>query len=179
MNKRFLAATVVIGLFFAAIGIYVSNQQTTPQPVKNGAVQQLTALSLTDSQGKLQKLSQWQGKFLLVNFWATWCAPCVQEMPELSELQKNLHESNVQIIGLGIDSPSNIIEFAQKYQISYPLFAAGMEGTELSRQLGNQAAGLPFTVLISPDGILLKSYLGRLNIDQLRSDIIKLTNIKQ
>jgi thiol-disulfide isomerase/thioredoxin len=179
MNKRFLTLAVLIGLFCTAIGIYIGNRQTNPQPAKSSAVQQLTALSLTDSQGTLQKLSQWQGKFLLVNFWATWCAPCVQEMPELSELQKDLSKSNVQLIGLGIDSPSNIVEFAQKYQISYPLFAAGMEGTELSRQLGNQAAGLPFTVLISPDGNLLKSYLGRLNMVQLRDDIIKLTNSKQ
>ena len=179
MNKRFLTAALIIGILGATIGIYVGNKQTSPVPAKNGAVQQLAALTLSDSQGKLQKLSQWQGKFLLVNFWATWCAPCVQEMPELSELQKNLSASNIQFIGLGIDSPSNIAEFAQKYQIGYPLFAAGMEGTELSRQLGNQAGGLPFTVLISPDGNLLKSYLGRLNMLQLRSDIIKLTNSKQ
>lgn len=179
MNKRFLTIALLIGLLCAAIGIYVGNKQISPQVPKNSAVQQLISLSLTDSQGKIQKLSQWQGKFLLVNFWATWCAPCVQEMPELSELQKDLSKNDIQLIGLGIDSPSNIVEFAQKYQISYPLFAAGMEGTELSRQLGNQAGGLPFTVLISPDGSLLKSYLGRLNIVQLRSDIIKLTNSKQ
>ena len=179
MNKRFLTAALLIGILCVTIGIYIGNKQTKPVPAKNAAVQQLTSLSLTDAQGKLQRLSQWRGKFLLVNFWATWCAPCVQEMPELSELQKNLSQSNIQLIGLGIDSPSNIVEFAQKYQISYPLFAAGMEVTELSRQLGNQAGGLPFTVLISPDGILLKSYLGRLNIVQLRSDIIKLTNSKQ
>jgi thiol-disulfide isomerase/thioredoxin len=179
MNKRFITAGILIGLVCTGIGIYVGNKQTSPQIAKNGAVQQLTALSLTDSQGKPQKLSQWQGKFLLVNFWATWCAPCVEEMPELSELQKDLIKSNIQLIGLGIDSPSNISEFAQKYQISYPLFAAGVVGTDLSRQMGNQAGGLPFTVLISPDGNVLKSYLGRLNIQQLRSDIIKLTNSKQ
>ena len=178
MNKRFLAAALIIGIIGATIGIYIGNIQTRPVPAKNGAVQQLTTLSLNDSHGKQQKLSQWQGKFLLVNFWATWCTPCVQEMPELSELQKELSNGNIQFIGLGIDSPSNIVEFTKKYQISYPLFAAGMEGTELSRQLGNQAGGLPFTVLISPDGTLLKSYLGRLNSVQLRSDIIKLTNSK-
>jgi hypothetical protein len=79
---------------------------------------------------------------------------------------------------LGIDSPTNIAEYASKYQISYPLFSAGMEGTELSRQLGNQAGGLPFTVLITEDGRLVKSYLGRLKIDELRADITKLTNQK-
>lgn len=179
MNKRFLSVALAIGIIGAAIGIYAGNKHTTPTPPKNAAVQQLTALSLPDSQGNTQKLSQWQGKFLLVNFWATWCAPCVQEMPELSTLQKDFSKNNVQLIGMGIDSPGNIADFAKKYQISYPLFAAGMEGTELSRQLGNQAGGLPFTVLIGPDGSVLKSYLGRLNIAQLRSDITNLTEAEQ
>lgn len=179
MNKRFLSVALAIGIIGAAIGIYAGNKHTTPKPPKNAAVQQLTALSLLDSQGNMQKLSQWQGKFLLVNFWATWCAPCVQEMPELSTLQKDFSKNNVQLIGMGIDSPGNIADFAKKYQISYPLFVAGMEGTELSRQLGNQAGGLPFTVLIGPDGSVLKSYLGRLNIAQLRSDITNLTEAEQ
>jgi thiol-disulfide isomerase/thioredoxin len=179
MNKRFLSIAFAVGLLGAAMGVYVGNQHTTPQTPKNAAVQQLTALTLVDSQGHSQKLSQWQGKFLLVNFWATWCAPCVQEMPELSTLQQNYAQNNVQLIGLGIDSPSNITDFAKKYQISYPLFAAGMEGTELSRQFGNLAGGLPFTVLISADGKILKSYSGRLNIEQLRSDITNLADIKR
>ena len=68
MNKRFLAAALIIGIIGATIGIYIGNIQTRPVPAKNGAVQQLTTLSLHDSHGKQQKLSQWQGKFLLVNF---------------------------------------------------------------------------------------------------------------
>lgn len=182
MNKRFLSIALVIGVLGAAIGIYVGDKQTAPKKPQNGAIQQLMSLSLNDSQGTNQKLAQWQGKFLLVNFWATWCAPCVQEMPELSALQKEFSDnknSHIQFIGMGIDSPSNIAEFAKKLQISYPLFTAGMEGTELSRQLGNQAGGLPFTVLISQDGSLLKSYSGRLNIEQLRNDIINLTDNKR
>ena len=178
MNKRFIAIALVIGILGVALGIYVGNRHTTPQTPKNGAVAQFMALSLTDSAGKAQKLSQWQGKFLLVNFWATWCPPCVDEMPELSALQTELSKSNIQLIGMGIDSPGNISDFAKKFHISYPLFAAGMEGTELSRQLGNQAGGLPFTVLISPDGNVLKAYLGRLNISQLRNDMTNLTKPK-
>ncbi|WP_295748012.1 TlpA disulfide reductase family protein [Undibacterium sp.] len=145
------------------------------QPPQNGAVQKLMNLTLTDSLGAPQKLSQWQGKILVVNFWATWCAPCVQEMPELSALQKELGKNNVQLLGLGIDSPSNIKDFAKKYAITYPLFSAGMEGTEISRLLGNQAGGLPFTLLISTDGNIIKTYLGRLKMDELRADISKIT----
>lgn len=173
MNKRFLSIALLIGLMFAAIGVYVSNRHISPIAPQNDAVQQLMSLSLTDSQGKPQQLSQWKGKFLVVNFWATWCAPCVQEMPELSSLQKELSKDNVQLLGLGIDSPTNIKAFAEKYDISYPLFSAGMEGTELSRRLGNQAGGLPFTILIAADGSLVKSYLGRLKMDELRADIAK------
>lgn len=165
--------TVVIGIAFAAMGAYVSNRQSAPQAPENKAVAQFLAQQLKDSEGKTQLLSQWQGKMLIVNFWATWCAPCVKEMPELSALQIEYKGKPVQILGMGIDSPSNIEEFARKYQISYPLFAAGMEGSELSRQLGNNAGGLPFTILIAPDGKVLKNYLGRLKMEELRTDIAK------
>ncbi|MES2068705.1 MAG: TlpA disulfide reductase family protein [Pseudomonadota bacterium] len=175
MKKSFITIAVVVAVIFAGTGVYFGNQHTSPAKPQSPAIQQLMAMTLADSKGQQQKISQWQGKFLVVNFWATWCAPCVQEMPELSALQDELAAKNIQLLGLGIDSPSNIAEFANKYKITYPLFAAGMEGTELSRLLGNQAGGLPFTVLIAPDGSLAKSYLGRLKIDELRADITKLT----
>ncbi len=175
MKKSFIASAAVVAILFAGIGIYFGNKHSPIAKPPSPAIQQMLAMTLPDSKGQPQKLSQWQGKFLVVNFWATWCAPCVQEMPELSALQNELAAKNIQLLGLGIDSPSNIAEFASKYKITYPLFAAGMEGTELSRQLGNQAGGLPFTVLIAPDGSLAKSYLGRLKMDELRADITKLT----
>jgi thiol-disulfide isomerase/thioredoxin len=130
----------------------------------------LLAQQLPDSDGKSHALAQWQGKPLVVNFWATWCPPCVDEMPELSALQTELAPKGVQIIGIGIDSPSNIREFAAKYRIAYPLFVAGLTGTDLSRQFGNQNGGLPFTALIDKNGQIIETYIGRLKMDQLRAD---------
>jgi peroxiredoxin len=181
MKKSYIVVAVV-ALVFAGLGVYMGQRRSEPATAEAApasanmpAAQQLLALSLADSHGQKQALSQWKGKFLIVNFWATWCAPCVQEMPELSSLQGELTGKNIQLLGLGIDSPSNISEFADKYKISYPLLAAGMEGSELSRQLGNDKGGLPFTVLISADGKIAKTYVGRLKMDELRADISKLT----
>ena len=126
---------------------------------------------LKDAKGVDQALAQWQGKGLVVNFWATWCGPCVEEMPELSALQAENKGKNLQIIGIGIDSPSNIAEFAEKHKIAYPVYVGGMSGTDLSRQLGNGHGGLPFTVLIGADGQVKKTYLGRLKFDELRADL--------
>ncbi|MES2024750.1 MAG: TlpA disulfide reductase family protein [Pseudomonadota bacterium] len=160
-----------IALFFAAVGIYFGTKHHTPADPESPAVANFFAQQLEDSNSKMQPLSQWQGKTLIINFWATWCAPCVEEMPELTELQTELLPKNIQILGVGIDSANNIREFATKYKITYPLYIAGINGSELSRQFGNQAGGLPFTVIIGPKGDVKKTYLGRLKMDQLRADI--------
>ncbi len=128
-------------------------------------------VALKDSSGRQRKMSEWQGKVLLVNFWATWCPPCVSEMPELVALQNDLASKNLQVIGIGIDSPSNIREFAEKHQITYPLLLGGLEGSDLSRQFGNQSGGLPFTILIGADGSVRKTYMGRLDMEKVRADL--------
>ncbi|MFZ6726777.1 TlpA family protein disulfide reductase [Undibacterium sp. MH2W] len=173
MDKKFLPIAAIIAACGLGLGIFAGNLSASTDTPQDKTVAQLFAKTLPDSTGKPQALSQWQHHFLVVNFWATWCGPCVQEMPELSALQKELQSKSVQIIGLGIDSPSNIAEFTKKYNISYPIYVAGMDGSELTRQLGNQAGGLPFTVLINADGKVVKNYLGRLKMDQLRADIAK------
>ena len=172
MMKRRLVTTVLIGALFTAIGAYFGARQMAPEPAQSGAVHELLNQTLPDVGGKPQRLDQWQGKILVVNFWATWCAPCVKEMPELSALQTELKGKSIQIIGIGIDSASNIAEFAGKYQITYPLIVAGMSGAKFTRTLGNQAGGLPYTVIIGRKGELSKTYLGQLSIDELRRELL-------
>jgi thiol-disulfide isomerase/thioredoxin len=140
----------------------------------HSVVNDLFSQSMNDVAGKPQALAQWKGKPLLVNFWAPWCAPCVQEMPELSALAAKDGGKKFNVIGIGIDSPSNIAEFASKFKIAYPLYVAGMSGTDLSRQFGNSQGGLPYTVLIGADGQVKKTYLGRLKFDELKRDLANL-----
>lgn len=163
-----------VAILFVVFGIFFANQRLAPAAAQSSAVSTLLSQSLKDANGQEQALMQWKDHALVVNFWATWCAPCVDEMPELSNLQQELSAKKIQILGIGIDSASNIADFAKKYHISYPLYIGGINGTELSRQLGNQAGGLPFTVIIGRDGQVKKTYLGRLKIDELRKSLTEL-----
>jgi thiol-disulfide isomerase/thioredoxin len=177
-NKK-LAAVAAVAVIFCALGVVFGSKMkpnTTQASATSAhpAVTNLYAQTLNDLSGKPQALAQWKGKPLLVNFWATWCGPCVQEMPELSALANEEAGKRFNVIGLGIDSPSAMSEFAAKHNIKYPLYVGGMGGTELSRGFGNTNGGLPFTVLIGADGQVKKTYLGKLKFDELKADLATL-----
>src|ERR1035437_6142116 len=145
MMRNFLLFAA-IGMLFVVIGGYFGAKRFELEKSETVAVANFFSQSLLDDKAKSQNLAQWKGKTLIINFWATWCAPCVREMPELSALQTQLAKKNAQILGIGIDSANNIQDFSSKYRLNYPLYIAGMSGTELSRQFGNLDGGLPFTV---------------------------------
>lgn len=172
MKTRNLLIFIIVAVIATGVGMFVSQPRATSKA--SPALAALLAQTLPDASGKPQALSAWQGKLLLINFWAPWCAPCVEEMPELATLQNAV--APLQIIGIGVDSQENIAQFAEKMQINYPLYVAGTGATELMRQFGNQAGGLPFTVLAGTDGQVKKIYLGRLNMEDLRHDLTSLKN---
>lgn len=130
-------------------------------------VAELHRLVLPDPQGKPQPFSQWQGKVLVVNFWATWCDPCREEVPALVRIQQKEGGRGLQIVGIGIDSADKIREFAAKFHINYPLAVAGLSAVDTSRKLGNAAGGLPFTVILDRNGRLAATHLGGLTESQL------------
>lgn len=172
--KLSLPISVVVAILFTAVGFYSGSDKAKTTTPPSPAMSDLLRQSLPDIKGQMQPLSQWAGKVLIINFWATWCTPCVKEIPELSAFQSEIANKNIQIIGIGIDSTENITKFSSKYQINYPLYIAGMEGAPLLQQFGNRAGGLPFTVLIGRDGKIKKTYLGQLQLPELRKDLTPL-----
>ena len=121
--------------------------------------------------GKPADTAQWQGKILVVNFWASWCPPCVEEMPTLDLLQQEYLQQNVLFVGIGIDSPSNIREFLEKTPVSYPIVIGGLEGSNLSKQMGNSQGALPYTIIINAQGKSTSSKLGKISEEELRKAI--------
>ncbi len=121
-----------------------------------------------DAEGRPLDTASLRGQVLLINFWATWCPPCVEEMPELDQLQKEWGGRGAQVLGIGIDSRAKILDFSRRARFTYPLLVGGAEGSDLSRAFGNVSAALPFTVLIGRDGRVRERILGRFNLSHLR-----------
>ena len=118
-------------------------------------------------QGEPFNWSGLQGKPLLLNFWATWCPPCVKEMPELDRFQQEFSSAGWQVVGLAIDGPTPVKEFLTKVKVGFAIGLAGFGGTELAQTLGNQAGGLPFTVLIDANGRIRRRKMGVTNFEEL------------
>jgi len=131
--------------------------------------QPLLALSLPDTAGQAQSLSQWKGKVLVVNFWATWCAPCREEMPEFVKAQRELGPKGLQFVGIAIDQRDKVAEFVQELNVNYPALIGGFDVMELSRTLGNRLVALPFTVILDRNGHVAHTQLGPLKPGQLRA----------
>jgi peroxiredoxin len=104
----------------------------------------------------------------VVNFWATWCPPCVEEMPALQDVRDGYRGKGVEVVGIGIDNAAKIAEFRSRHGLTLPLLVAGAGGSDLNRALGNTNGALPFTVLIGADGRVLERHLGQVKPEQLR-----------
>jgi len=127
----------------------------------------LAAASFTDLWGKPRQLSEWRGRILVVNFWATWCPPCREEIPMLMTVRDKYASNGVEIVGIAIDLASKVQEFSNTVKISYPILLADGGGLDLVRKLGNSAGGLPYTVFVDREGEVGKSKLGALSQSEL------------
>ena len=138
----------------------------------NPAVSALIAGPWKDANGATVALTDQSKTVLVVNFWATWCPPCIKEMPELAALATEFSNKKVHFVGIGVDSASKIREFAAKTSISYPLIASGFDGAEVAKNLGNVKGGLPFTVVIDANGNIIEAIEGIVDIPALRSKLV-------
>ena len=171
MNRRQLIIIVAISLLALLGGVLTSQWIYKTGLASDPAVKAFFANSWQTPDGKTVNTQDWQGKVLVVNFWASWCPPCVEEMPALDKLQQEFLQQNVLFVGIGIDSPSNIREFLSKTPVSYPIVIGGLEGSNISKQLGNSQGALPYTIIINAKGKASYSKLGKISEDDIRSAI--------
>lgn len=168
MSRRTtLIALLIAGLAAAVLGVYTGHRATEPKAPADSAVAAFFGSKLPDAHGAPLDLAAFRGQPVVINFWAPWCGPCVEEMPELSALAQE-QQPKVKFVGIGIDTAANIQTFLGKVPVTYPIAVAGFGGTELGRQFGNDVGGLPFTVILNAQGEIKFRKMGRVHAEELR-----------
>lgn len=127
----------------------------------------LWAMSFPTPDGGELAMAALRGRPLVLNFWATWCPPCVKEMPELDRFQRSFGMRGWQVVGLAIDGPTPVREFLTRVPVGFSIGLAGFGGSELGRALGNERGGLPFTVMFDAGGRIVQRKLGETHFDEL------------
>ena len=128
----------------------------------------LLAARYPDLEGRVHRLLDWRGKVLLCNFWATWCAPCREEVPVLVSAKRQWASHGFEVVGIGIDSAAKLREFSITHEINYPVLVADATALEHVRKLGNRAGALPYTVVVDASGALVRRHLGAFTAPDLR-----------
>jgi thiol-disulfide isomerase/thioredoxin len=171
LDKRLFYA-VPMALAALAAGIWLAQTRYAPQaPALPAAV--LWQQAYPDTQGRPQALSQWRGKVLVLNFWASWCAPCREEMPDFAALRAQFQPGGVEFVGLAVDKAANVTQFLQRQPVNYPILIGEGAASNLARQLGNPSGALPYTIVLDRNGQIVLKHLGRLPRATLEASLRK------
>ena len=160
---RFIAVAVAVAAAAAGLVFHLhSGERADAGSGKHpqALVERIYAARLADPQGGLQPLAQWRGRVLVVNFWATWCAPCREEIPGFVRLQARHGARGLLFVGIAIDQPDPVARFAREFGINYPVLIGGLESLDWLREAGNRGSVLPYTVVIDRQGNLVSRQAG-------------------
>ncbi len=164
------SAAAIAGLAGASLAWW----RYQPHEVAAGAETALWKLSFDTPAGSQLALAPMQGKPLLINFWATWCPPCIEELPLLDRFYRENSAKGWQVIGLAVDQPSAVKTFLGKMPLGFPVGLAGLSGTDLGKSLGNLTGALPFTVVLNARGGIAQRKMGKVTEADLQQ-WVKLT----
>lgn len=173
-RRALFIAVAGLALAGGATAAYVLRSRSgVPATAADGAAR-LLQLELPDAHGKPVAFAQWRGKPMLVNFWATWCPPCREEMPMLDRLADEFRD--VQFVGISVDRAEAVQTFMRETPVRFPLPVSGLEISQLAGELGNAAMALPFTVFLQADGQVAQIKLGALKEAELREILPRLSS---
>lgn len=144
-----------------------ANAATTasPQPFNT----RLVDFRLPDTDGVVHDIHEWDNRIKLLNFWATWCPPCLKETPLFVELQEKYQKQGVQFIGVAIDNLNDVKDFMDTYGINYPILIGAEDAIEIAKKYGNRIGALPYSVLINRDGTIVYAQSGEMKREKLES----------
>lgn len=169
---RYALPLALAALVALAAGAWVAQRQFAPRP-PSLPLTQLWQQSFPDAEGRPQALAQWRGKVLVLNFWASWCAPCREEMPEFDVLRTRYAPRGVEFVGIAVDQPAAVAGFLARQPVSYPILIGEGAAHSLARELGNASGALPYTLVLGHKGEVILQHLGRLPRNTLEDALLR------
>jgi len=150
--KKLIITSITLGILITWF-LYTSEKNPeTIESISKSHILKQQDFTLPDLQGKEQAFSQWNGKVILLNFWATWCPPCRREIPDFIEVYEQHKDKDFIIVGVGTDNKEKIADFVKALGVNYPILTGGGKAAQVSRQYGNHSGALPYSVLIDKQG---------------------------
>ena len=171
VNRR-VAMYAGVAALAAIGGVGVAWKSQELGAISPEALNSFWAAEFDTPAGESLSMKSLQGRPLVINFWATWCTPCIEEMPLIDAFFCENESKGWQVLGLAIDQPSRVRQFLTQFPVNYKIGLAGLNGTELGKLLGNDVGGLPFTVVLNADGQLILSKLGKLTANDIKKWVI-------
>lgn len=169
--QRRQVLTIGTAAALAGLGVayWQAKQQSPETAIKplTGTLAQLWQMQFDSPDGAKLLMQSLKGKPLLINFWATWCPPCVEELPLLERFYSENKAKSVQIVGLAADKSEAVRTFLKKLPLSFPIGITDLAGIALSKSWGNLAGGLPFSVMLAADGRVMQRKMGKLSEEDL------------
>lgn len=163
-----VALAILVAAAALAAGLYWGGAVRQGEPAQDASALLLNSTFEEPGVGP-RRMDSWHGKVLVVNFWASWCGPCREELPMLNRVHREMAPQGVQFVGLAIDSAQAVAEFEKTLPIEFPVVIGNANTLELARALGNKAGGVPFTVILSRAGRIVAVHLGALDEAQLKA----------
>ena len=163
---------IPVALAALAAGVWLAQTRHAPNAPAPTATE-LWQLDFPDVEGQRQPLARWRGQVLVLNFWASWCAPCREEIPDFVALRAEYHSRGVEFVGIAIDSPAHVAQFLRTLPVSYPILVGEGAAHHLARQLGDSSGALPYTIVLDRSGTVVLSHLGRLPRAKLEAALRK------
>ena len=186
MPRSFVVLGLAIVALIAGVLFYVARtpvEQAAPPtaPVESPAVVKYPAFTLKDLDGSDRQFNEWHGRHRLLNFWATWCAPCRREIPLLKTFQAEQSDDGILVMGIAVDFMEDVQVYADAAEFNYPILVGEQDAMAVAESSGIQFIAMPFTMVIARDGEYLGAYLGELHrshLDEISNILMRLDNGK-
>lgn len=184
MKPVVAAAGIFSIMIVAGIGGFVAHQSLSPadgpgvvrsNPDPTGEVlgKRRPDFSLPDLEGQMRSLDEWDGKLIVINFWATWCPPCREEIPVFMELQEEFADRGLQFLGIALQEAEEVRDYVNEMGMNYPVLTGYREVIKIAAALGNYMGALPYTVVINREGVIEFVKAGPVDLDTARSTLLQ------